>query len=152
MSAKLIPMLKTYAFADEYLITDFRRAINHEIVKAIGRGYYSFDGRCKAADWTFRNIPLERPLPQCLADEYCVRWGSSPKPDSQVLHEAMMETDPGFLLRVMRALKETGGAEGIQEFHERRYEEHDRPSQNACGKKHMVWYMESETGQFVLDS
>ncbi|KAF2035578.1 hypothetical protein EK21DRAFT_107099 [Setomelanomma holmii] len=105
----LLLLVKAYMFGDRFLASRFRREANSAFCTSLTCG--SLDGpiRWQTVEYTFANIPPERPILQRIVDEHCQYWEQQDEEDEDLADQQDLPYD--FLVRVMKRHSELRGTD-----------------------------------------
>lgn len=128
----------------------FQRAINKHVVEDLRDFLFVEVGEMVVlAEEAFKNIPLNRPILQCLVDYHCKYWRNCCE-DHFAEDREVSELPHKFIIRAMRRFNEmlteeqTGHTDKI-----RCYMEHtDEKETTECGKLHMRYDEKKDFGFF----
>jgi hypothetical protein len=138
-----IHLLRGYIFADRFMVTNFRRAMNNTLVdylENVNRLHTVF-----IIPEAYANIPADRPILELLVDIYC-QWDlSGPRRRLERIHQL----PHAFLVRAFRRMNEIHFYGGKTYSNSRCYQEHaSKEEKTACSKVHMRYCSETELGYF----
>ncbi|KAF1849865.1 uncharacterized protein K460DRAFT_411672 [Cucurbitaria berberidis CBS 394.84] len=141
--------LKSYAFAERFLVPEFRKAVNENLVDDISKeGYYiEVHQMLELVQEAFTTIPLDRPILQLLVDVHCSLWTQCCEDDTISVNKLPR----AFLVRAMRTLHEElrWERESADEKKVYCYYEHaSDEEQKACPNQHMKYDAERDFGFF----
>ncbi|CAO2658682.1 Nn.00g064050.m01.CDS01 [Neocucurbitaria sp. VM-36] len=147
--ACFLAKLKAYAFADRFLVPEFRRAVNNSLVDDIQEWKWMIplSEMSGLAQEAFANIPSDRPILQFLVD----KAGFGAAECYEAFGGSMDDLPRAFLQRLIRRLDEELRRERAHENESKSrcyYEHASKKEQEACRDLHMEYDEEKDFGFF----
>jgi hypothetical protein len=145
--AILILLIKAYVFADRFLAISFREEVSRALSVHIREYPIERTTRSLVVKYAFDHVPLERPILQCLVDDYCFFWFE----DGYGLEDiqAQQEMPRSFYMRVTRRLSEIYRNSGVKVKNKRCYVDHALVQEKeSCKLAHMIYDETRDFGRF----
>lgn len=139
--------VKAYSFGERFIVPDFRRTMNEALVNNFAQNTFRPDVMLLLADYTFENIPSDRPLLQLLVDNFCKHWNV--RDDDKGDTEALEKLPRKFVTRALSTFSHNLFVSRQIKNKDRCYLEHATDvAKEACGKFHMAYNEDRDYGYF----
>ena len=143
--------MKTYAFANQFLVPELQRTVNQRIVEYLfhGDSFLNSSYMQLLIEEAFATIPADRTLLQAFVDVYCMRWTADD--DFSDKFTPLNDLPHAFAIRAMRCLH--GQVERAKEKNCKRltrcYMEHaSTDDESACKGAHIEYKRDKDYGFF----